>query len=211
MERRGARNIAPAIMNDMRLSSENVSIESFTRMLSDPALRPLLELDLTEETARTVLSSPQMTIDYYELWSSRTAASVPPAGHVPSAPTAHTAGSASPYQPRTRDVEPASLTAAIHAVVWPAVSLAVVMIFGMIGVAVGVNAGYENARVALGTGYFLAIACTVTGVIFGLLGLQEGLISPGARRRATAIAMGAIGIAGSLFLTVSWIYGWMIL
>lgn len=188
----------------MRLSPANVSVESFTRMLGDAALRPLLELDLTEVTARTILDSPQMTIDYYELWSSR-AAEVSPAG----APInfTHPTGPATFPRSQTRDPEPASLTAAIHAVVWPAVSFLVVVIFMLIGLAAGTN----GARVAVGTGYFFAIACTVTGVIFGLVGLQEGLISPGARRRATAITLGSIGIAGGLLLTLSWITGWMIL
>lgn len=57
------------MMRSVQQNPQSITLDTFTRMLRDPDLRPLLKMDLTPESARSIAASPGLTAHYYSIWS----------------------------------------------------------------------------------------------------------------------------------------------
>ncbi len=201
-------------MIDMPLTPENVSPDVFARMVTDPELRPLLGLEISDSTAETVAASPGLSAHFYERWAAQHAEVTPvQASSASSSAVADARVATADHAPVA---VPLDLRRGVHALIWPAASILMIGLTLVLVIALArsddPNLGMQAATYWTGAGYFFAIILGILGVVFGIKSIHQGLTAAGGTpRRGAAIVMGTIGLIASAWFILSWLVGWVTL
>lgn len=179
----------------MSMNPRHVTAEAFARMLADGELRKLLGVDLSQESANAVLSSPELLADYYRRWSN-------------SALMQMGSNSTQPHNdPLARQlnfVRPSARSKlgmhdAIQGIIWAGASLVLVILALTLAIALArsddPNLGHQAAIYWTQVGLFFAILLCIWGFMHAARAARiGGTAEPGTPRKTATIVLGVMGL-----------------